>query len=54
MRCLFNLYERCQYHEETKQIPNTDICSLCIKAYRLRKGLVTILRTEGQRTGVTL
>jgi hypothetical protein len=54
MKCLYRLYDKCAFYEEIKQQPTHKECSLCIKAYRLRYGLVTILKTKGLRTGVTL
>ena len=54
MRCYFNLYDRCIYHEVTSNIPDTEVCTLCIKVYRLKYGLKTVLKTEGFRSGVTL
>jgi hypothetical protein len=54
MKCYFNLYDKCIYYEETKTIPNLDVCSLCVKAYRLKYGLRTKYQFEGFRTGVTL
>jgi hypothetical protein len=54
MRCYFNLYDKCIYYEEAKQIPTTEVCGLCIKVYRLKYGLKTKLIYEGFRTGLTL
>lgn len=64
MRCLFKLYAECYPAKESKRLEelrNSDpnafidaVCSYCIKAYRLRRGLKTVIEGEGVRVGVTL
>jgi hypothetical protein len=54
MKCFYKLYDKCDYYDETKQIPSYKECSLCIKVYRIKYGLVTIVKTKGLKTGITL
>jgi len=54
MKCYFGLYDECKYYEVTNNVPDVDVCTLCIKAYRLKYGLKTKYSFEGFRTGVTL
>ncbi|PNV80622.1 MAG: hypothetical protein C0179_05455 [Fervidicoccus sp.] len=65
-KCLFSLYEECvviansksdklkkMYEENTDEFISS-VCTLCIKSFRLKKGLGFIHEYRGQRTGVTL
>jgi hypothetical protein len=54
MKCYYRLYDECIYEKETKERPSYKECSLCIKVYRLKNGLVTIVKAKGLRTGITL
>ena len=54
MKCRYGLYEECIYHKVTGKEPSKDDCKLCMKAYRLKNGLVTVIKARGTRFGVTL
>ncbi|MEM4846744.1 MAG: hypothetical protein QW794_03180 [Thermosphaera sp.] len=56
--CRYGLYNNCLYFEVTGIPPKREDCSLCIKTYRLKTGLVTRIeyriKGEGTRVGVSL
>ena len=64
MKCLFKLYNECVVINADKELQNIyksdptafvqNFCSLCHKAYRLKKGLVFKHDYKGLRSGVTL
>jgi hypothetical protein len=54
MKCYYRLYDECIYEKETKQIPTYRECSLCIKVFRLKYGLTTIVEVKGLKSGITL
>jgi hypothetical protein len=53
-RCKYGLHDFCHFWFATGEYPDQKDCILCLKAYRLRHGLKTIVEGKGLRTGVTL
>jgi len=64
MKCVFNLYKECIVlsNKDVKNVKDEygskefidTYCILCIKSYRLKRGLKTVVVNKGVRTGVTL
>jgi hypothetical protein len=63
-KCLLNLYKKCVVIEENNKLKElyendpktfiTEICSLCLKSFRLKHGLKYKHEYQGERIGVTL
>ncbi len=63
-KCYLNIYDKCIVIENNDKLKDLykedpekfirDICSLCIKAYRLKNGLRYKHEFVGERIGVTL
>jgi len=64
LECMFKIYRECipvktdkKLEELRKEDPRVfidEVCSYCLKAYRLRRGLVNVIKGQGSRVGVTL
>jgi len=54
LRCRYNLYDICHYALVTGEKPGKKDCDRCLKAFRLRNGLITIIDARGIRTWITL
>lgn len=52
--CRYNLYDFCHYTQVEGTKPSKEDCAVCLKAYRLRYGLRTIIEAKGFRAGITL
>jgi len=54
VRCRYALYDLCEFYSRTGEMPSNKDCQLCLKAYRLKRGLKTVFVFKGVRTGITL
>jgi len=53
-RCRYGLYDLCSFWFATGEYPGERDCVLCMKAFRLRHGLKTVIEARGTRSGITL